>query len=345
MFHFLVSCTFPKLVVRILPSLQTASRVGTGVLTVLAAFLAISQITPAAAQERSPAIEWVVIGHPRNPTMADGRGGVSQVYRISKYEITNWQYSIFLNRVARRDPHHLYDTKMQTEPCGGIDRLIEDGECHYKVRDGFGSLPVVYVSYLSAMRFANWMHNGHQSTETETGAYDLLKKETPRLPTAQYWIPTENEWIKAAYFDPMKGDHGGYWRYPSRTDDVPVALATSTILGTHLMPRHGLPSSADLVWYSQGTSVLLPGDPWTGTPSPLGTLHQGGNVAEWVDGFLDFGHEGRLQITHGGGWDSPTESLTSGKIELHPRSFVSATIGFRIASKALLQAPVAQSMR
>lgn len=297
------------------------------------------------AQELSAAIEWAVVNHPSNPPLAGGRGTVPQIFRISKFEITNLQYVIFLNRVARKDPHRLFDIRMQTEPCGGIERYIEEGECHYRLRNGSARLPVVYVSFLSAMRFANWMHNGHLSTETETGAYDLRLEDAPRMPGARYWIPTENEWIKAGHFDPSKGPQGGYWHYPTSVDKLPSETTSSTILGSAALPRHGLPTGADLAWYSHGGSVLLPGDRWAGAPSAFGTFHQGGNVAEWVDGFLEMKEGIRLQITHGGAWNSPGESLSLDKIGLHPRPFASAAIGFRIASKVVLQTttPVADS--
>ena len=31
-----------------------------------------------------------------------------------------------------------------------------------------------YVSYFDALRFANWMNNGQESGDTESGAYTLL---------------------------------------------------------------------------------------------------------------------------------------------------------------------------
>jgi formylglycine-generating enzyme required for sulfatase activity len=322
-----------------------ACRVKTGIAALLTAVLLFSQATSAVkAEELSAAIQWAVVNHPKNPSLAGGRGTVPQIFRISKFEITNLQYVIFLNRVARKDPHRLFDTRMETEPCGGIERFIENGECHYRLRKDCARLPVVYVSYFSAMRFANWLHNGHLSTETETGAYDFRQEDAPRMPGARYWIPTENEWIKAGHYDASKGPQGGYWQYPTSANNLPAESAPSTILGSTTRPRHGLPPGADLAWQSHGGSVLLPSDPWAGAPSPFGTFHQGGNVAEWVDGFLEIKKGMRQQITHGGAWNSPGESLSLDKIGLHPRSFASADIGFRIASKAVVQpAPIAVS--
>jgi formylglycine-generating enzyme required for sulfatase activity len=38
---------------------------------------------------------------------------------------------------------------------------------------------------------------------------------------ARYWIPTENEWYKAAYYDPSpQGPADHYWLYPWRSDEV-----------------------------------------------------------------------------------------------------------------------------
>jgi formylglycine-generating enzyme len=37
---------------------------------------------------------------------------------------------------------------------------------------------------------------------------------------AKFWIPTENEWYKAAYHK-NDGVTGNYWDYPTRSDSVP----------------------------------------------------------------------------------------------------------------------------
>ena len=61
-------------------------------------------------------IEWVLVGDPGNACdtryPAECLGAVDDAYRISKYEITNAEYAEFLNAVAARDIHALYDTGM-----------------------------------------------------------------------------------------------------------------------------------------------------------------------------------------------------------------------------------------
>jgi hypothetical protein len=48
---------------------------------------------------------------------------------------------------------------------------------------------------------------------------------------ATVWIPSENEWYKAAYYDPTPGAGGGdnYWTYATQSDSIPtVAAANAT---------------------------------------------------------------------------------------------------------------------
>ena len=90
--------------------------------------------------------------------------------------------------------------------------------------------PVNYVSWGDAARFCNWLHNGQPTgaqddTTTEEGAYDLdgatsdaALMEVRRSAGASWFIPTESEWYKAAYY---RGA-GLYWEYPTRTNNAPT---------------------------------------------------------------------------------------------------------------------------
>ena len=102
-------------------------------------------------------------------------GSVAYDYCISKYEVTNAQYAEFLNAKAASDPlgplqhEHGLDATF-----GGITRSGSPGSYTYAVKAGFENKPVNYVSFYDALRFANWLHNGQGSGDTETGAYTLL---------------------------------------------------------------------------------------------------------------------------------------------------------------------------
>jgi hypothetical protein len=140
-----------------------------------------------------------------------GYGRVEHPYRIAKDEVTNAQYAALLNSVAAQDIHELYSEKMASESHGGIDRKGDSGHYTYHVKPGMENEPVVYVDYLDAVRYCNWLSCG----KTETGVYsittikryddtsieaamrDLNTLDQPSL----YYLPDRHEWYKAGYYN------------------------------------------------------------------------------------------------------------------------------------------------
>ncbi len=165
---------------------------------------------------------------------ADGSlyGAVGYKYNIGTYDVTLTQYTAFLNAVAATDPNNLYNPNMATDPnVAGISRIGSSGSYTYALI-GSGQRPVTYVSFYDAFRFCNWLTNGQGSGGTETGVYTLLGSTsvaaTPTdhsalvgAGTTKYFIPTRNEWYKAAYY---KGgnSNAGYWGYPFKSDSAPL---------------------------------------------------------------------------------------------------------------------------
>jgi formylglycine-generating enzyme required for sulfatase activity len=143
----------------------------------------------------------------------------------------------------------------------------------------YDNKPLMYVSWYSAVRFANWLHNNQpsgaqNSSTTEDGAYTFTGPAAvgPRNVGAQWWIPSEDEWYKAAYFDPNLGTYFDY--------------AT----GTNVAPNNNLPAgdtgnSANYFTGSYTTGnfnyPLTDVGAYTLSSSPYGTLDQNGNVNEW----------------------------------------------------------------
>ena len=93
------------------------------------------------------------------------------------------------------------------------------------------------MSWGDAARFANWLHNGQPTglqiaSTTEDGAYSLngatstaALNAVSRKAGANWFIPTENEWYKAAFHQPAAqgGDADNYWDYPVRTNSAPYS--------------------------------------------------------------------------------------------------------------------------
>lgn len=152
--------------------------------------------------------------HTTSETSINHLGRVPYPYRLSKYEVTNYQYNVFLNAVATgTDYFNLYHNMMHDDDTGGITR-DGSGPFQYIIKSGHADKPVTFVDYLSALRFTNWLHNGAPTglTEdpaniTESGAYNIEASagdtySIVKNQLASYYIPTIHEWYKAAYFKP-----------------------------------------------------------------------------------------------------------------------------------------------
>jgi len=111
------------------------------------------------------------VGYLNNRANSGGYGSVSHLYWISKFEVTQSQYTIFLNAVARtKDPYHLYDDRMGVMPYGGIRKnILEDGSFTYSVSRTYAAKPINFVSWTCAARFVNWLENGQPSGDPEIG--------------------------------------------------------------------------------------------------------------------------------------------------------------------------------
>src|SRR5439155_16248672 len=82
-------------------------------------------------------------------------GAVAHKFRFGKYEVSNAQYAAFLNSVAATDTYSLYNPQSS-----GIARSGSSGSYSYSTIAGQANLPVNYVSWYDALRFANWLDNG-----------------------------------------------------------------------------------------------------------------------------------------------------------------------------------------
>ncbi len=234
-------------------------------------------------------LDMVSIGNPGNAADSryetPGYGSVAQTYNIGRYEVTNAQYAEFLNAVARTDTHLLYHNGMGGS-YGGILRSGSAGSYSYATVAGRANVAVNYTSFVDACRFTNWMHNGQlvglqDLTTTETGAYFLNGVTYPvnmgvtRLAGAAYVLPSEDEWYKAAYYDPTLGAAGGYWDYATQSYTQPTAEAPA---GTDLIN-----GSANCGWAVGNVTAV---GAYTARPSTsaYGTYDQAGNLYEWTEG-------------------------------------------------------------
>jgi sulfatase modifying factor 1 len=276
-------------------------------------------------------IDWTPIGDPGNPAdtrvMIDnttGYGSVPYAYNIGTYEVTNAQYAEFLNAKAAVDMLELYNPNMgSSNAYGGITRTGSVGSYSYSAIAGREDMPVNFVTFYDALRFANWLNNGQGIGDTETGAYTLLGgtpapingTSVTRNVGATVFLPSEDEWYKAAYYDAITTS---YFAYPAGSDSqTTCSTPTATT------------NSANC---SNAARDLTIKGSYPGSASPYGTFDQGGNVEEWNEAII-------------GGLDGCTDrgirgaSLGAQRIQLAARSRTAGTPGrgyaadgFRVAS-------------
>jgi formylglycine-generating enzyme required for sulfatase activity len=277
-------------------------------------------------------------------------GAVAYQYGIGEYEVTVSQYVAFLNTVDRegKNPHDLYFDNMSPTvwPQYGSVRYTAGAAAgaHYSVAyPEWADKPFNFGDFRRGARFANSLTNGtilsstpssssgfkyvtykvRLSSKTEQGMYDM-KQETPKRTTSTgFVLPSNDEWNKAAYFDPKGGGTDSYWAYPTGPFDPPnpskLDPATGDVVNADTQPlatynpndpnssvdTPGSPPGAAPTWCPSQAgpscgkvfppelptelpfSSLYMGNVSTvgqaKTPSPWGTYDQGGNVVEILD--------------------------------------------------------------
>ncbi|AMV37941.1 hypothetical protein [Planctomyces sp. SH-PL62] len=217
-------------------------------------------------------------------------------------------------------------------PFSGQINFVEDADpgSHYRLAaDFWRDKPLVNANLFHFAYFANSLYNGSTvaaddargrsplgfpvrtqaryvdlSTRIDTGMYDLRDANYPfftRLDTSGYVIPSEDEWVKAAYFSPRPTGNGThYYYYPTVADAPPTPLHTGgdrptvdalgNVVRANLTPGVAYANYHDKVFWQPpyappstdpGANVVSVGQ--ASTLSPWLTYDQAGNVVEFTD--------------------------------------------------------------
>ena len=323
--------------------------------------------------------ELVNVGDPGNAADITTFGSVDYAYRIGKYEVTVANYTEFLNAVAKTDTYALWNNAMQAAASvAGITRTGSQGSYVYavmtatsgqatysqtgtppfKTTTGVDSsnFPITYVSWFNAARFANWMSNGQpmgnqNGTTTENGAYNLngstnsgsapekntINPNTGAAPT--FFIPTENEWYKAAFYDPtLNGKVGGYYRFATRSNSVPGNVLPNSGFTSFEPPNNQsnyIYGSAYLYCVTQNAAIdtsqyyLNPVGAFRQTFSAYGAFDMNGNVWELNS---RTGESSTNVGIRGGAWTSLSSYLANTYYLGTVPYSTASNVGFRLAS-------------
>lgn len=280
-------------------------------------------------------LETVLVGDPGNAGEMSGQatipwgagpsricGAVDHSYRVSKYEVTVAQYAEFLNYKAKYDSYGLWSQDMRTY-CG-VDRTGTQLNYVYTVAAGYENKPIGCVSYWDACRFVNWLNHNQGNGNTENGGYLLAGyngtdgRTIQRTAGAKWFLPSEDEWYKAAYYK-GGGNNSGYWDFPTATDSMPSNDVVNPDPGNNANFYEG--------GYDPNRQTTIVGE-FENSESPYGTFDQAGNVAEWNESLISTANRG---IRGGHLYNIYTCLMASDRPAGTAPTFEDPAIGFRIA--------------
>jgi hypothetical protein len=153
----------------------------------------------------------------------------------------------------------------------------------------------------------------------------------PRLPGARFFIPSLDEWTKAAYFDPNRvpdatGQSPQWWLYPNGTDTQM----------TYGVPGVGMANAG----FDSPSPYGIPLGAYTNVFSPWGLFDMAGGTSEWCEdaasGLSNRYQRGTGWTSLGGGTTSPVNDLLTFSLGAGTSSIMLDS-GLRIA--ALIPTP------
>ena len=252
-------------------------------------------------------MDFVDIGNAGNAADNTGYGAVGYNYRMGTYEVSESMIGSY--NALSGGPTITLDSR-------GANR------------------PATSVSWNEAARFVNWLNtsSGYAAAyqfDTAGGNDNIALWEVGdagynasnpfRNSNAHYFLPSEDEWYKAAYYDPNANSGlGGYWNYATGSDTAPTAVASGTASGTAVY--NGQAGPADI------TNA--------GGLSAYGTMAQNGNVWEWGENGFTAPNDsaGESRVIRGGGWGNSSDFLSSSFRNFGSPTNENSFIGFRVAA-------------
>ena len=249
-------------------------------------------------------IDFVNIGNTGNAADTTSYGAVPYVYRAGKYEITQ----------------------------DAITKATASGMSNVTAGPWTGNQPATIITWYEAAAFVNFLNTNsgktaaYNLTFTTSWSMALWSSEQAwtaggtnlyRNKDAFYFLPSENEWYKAAYYNAAGAN---YFLYPTASSSAPAAVASGTNAGTAVYNGGAVRNPA---------AVTL-----AGGLSPYGTMGQGGNIFEWNESASDGANSSASEnrALRGGDWDSTEDRLQSSFREDGGPSVEFDWYGFRVAS-------------
>ena len=183
-----------------------------------------------------------------------------------------------------------------------------------------GSEPTGGTTWYEAAKFCNWLTTGNINQGVYNTTTWAVNRSYRNNQLRAYFIPTEDEWYKAAYYDPTNG--GNYYDYPTSSDTAPTGV-------------YGGTSPSTAVYDSLGAvDPLAPANvDNSGGLSPFLTMGQGGNVWEWTETASGVLRGGSYAVV-GGSWLSAAHREIA-----NPSGDNNYQVGFRVGTFGVVPEP------
>ena len=249
-------------------------------------------------------IDFVTVGNTGNAADTTGFGAVPYEYRMGTYEISQ----------------------------DAIDKATASGMANVVAGAWTGNQPAADIDWYEAAAFVNFLN----TSSGKTVAYDLTFSNGSwsmalwsseqawtaggtnlyRNKDAFYFLPSENEWYKAAYYNAAGTN---YFLYPTASNTAPTAVASGTNADT-----------AVYQFVSFSPAVVNA----AGGLSSYGTMGQGGNIWEMNETAFDGSNNSpsESRALRGGSYPNDATRLVSSYHQATEPLDSAASIGFRVAS-------------
>ena len=263
---------------------------------------------PDATLANLPSLSFVSIGNSGNSADTNGYGAVPYNYAMGTYAISGNQL-----RAASTNGLPFGGTAPGDQPFGGLYWYSAAAYVNWlNTSQGYAPAYNLSLSYSTGYSMKLWP----ASQAWTLGGVNLYRNANCR-----YFLPSENEWYKAAYYDPNKGGNGGYWRYPQGIDTVPTSVRNGTSPGTAVYNLQNASPTASV--FSAGGL------------SPYGCMGMGGNIYQWMEsassGINTVPSANR--VVRGGSSSSSPSSLSKDTLGLSRDPSIGINIiGFRVAA-------------
>ena len=231
--------------------------------------------------------------------------------------------------------NYSFRMSVHTISTGMIDKANAEGSLGITRTARSPNLPATNVSWNEAARFVNFLNDqaGHphaykfaNQPGSGGGANDniqLWDSSDPgydpsnpyRNSNAFYFLPSEDEWFKAAYYS---ASLSRYYLFATGSDTAPTAVASGTAPGTAVYSGQSGPADIDQA----------------GGLSPFGTMGQTGNINEWMESAADGENDSptKSRARRGGAWTSGELFASSATRDSLSQDGSVFNLGFRVAS-------------